>query len=301
MLQLEHHQLERRYDGLRVEDLQRHRRLLASLAAHGQQNPVLVIAGESAGQYILIDGYIRSALLEDLGIDLVLAVQLDLEEAEALILAHRLDARRTRSALEEGWFIAELIARHGLTQQDIAERLSRSSSWVCRRLALVEKLPAVAQNAVRAGTIPAQAAMKSLVPLARANRTHCQRLVQAIGRTPISVRQVDTLYRAWRQADDTVRDRIVNDPWLLLKTMSAAEPERVPEDDPAAPLLGDLEGISGLAHRAKRRLREGIVDELDHPRRQRVRRALKDAQHAFRVTYDLLEAECSTETHAQPS
>jgi hypothetical protein len=57
-MQLEFHQLELRWEHLRVRHPARQRRLLASLAESGQQAPIVVVAGEDqAGRYIVIDGY----------------------------------------------------------------------------------------------------------------------------------------------------------------------------------------------------------------------------------------------------
>jgi hypothetical protein len=45
-MRLEFHQLERRLEHLRLRRPERHRRLLASLAASGQQTPIMVVAAE---------------------------------------------------------------------------------------------------------------------------------------------------------------------------------------------------------------------------------------------------------------
>jgi hypothetical protein len=45
-MQLEFHQLERRWEHLRVRHAGRQRRLLASLAEVGQQTPIVVVAAE---------------------------------------------------------------------------------------------------------------------------------------------------------------------------------------------------------------------------------------------------------------
>ena len=55
-MQLEFHQLERRWEHLRVRDPQRQRRLLASLADSGQQVPIVVVAAEGC-----TDRYVGSA------------------------------------------------------------------------------------------------------------------------------------------------------------------------------------------------------------------------------------------------
>src|SRR5438128_5558839 len=66
-MQLEFHQLERRWEHLRVRHPVRQRRLLASLADSGQQTPIVVVAAEGqADRYVVIDGYKRIAALEQL-------------------------------------------------------------------------------------------------------------------------------------------------------------------------------------------------------------------------------------------
>jgi len=56
VMRLEFHQLERRFEHLRVRRPERHRRLLASLAASGQQTPIIVVAAGQPDKYLLIDG-----------------------------------------------------------------------------------------------------------------------------------------------------------------------------------------------------------------------------------------------------
>ena len=61
-MQLEFHQLDRRWEHLRVRHPARQRRLLASLADSGQQTPIVVVAVEGqAERYVVIDGYKRIA------------------------------------------------------------------------------------------------------------------------------------------------------------------------------------------------------------------------------------------------
>ena len=54
-MQLEFHQLERRWEHLRVRHTARQRRLLASLAESGQQTPIVVVAEGQADRYVVID------------------------------------------------------------------------------------------------------------------------------------------------------------------------------------------------------------------------------------------------------
>lgn len=299
-MELEIRQIEQRYRSIRIVDRGRRARLLASLSEHGQRSPVLVVrAGEH--EYVLIDGYARVDALQGLGHDVVEATVLDLTVPDALVFVHRLEATRPRSVLEEGWLIAELVDRHGWHHRTIAIRLQRSASWISRRLALVRTLPESVQCAVLAGTVSPQAAMKSLVPLARANKSDCERLVANLRET-LSVRQAERLYQGWKRADAEGRERIVTMPWLFLQAFEATQ-DLAPAGDPASPLLGDLGGLVGLSQRATRRIQDGLLAELDDRRRRRVTRAFHQVRQAFDTLTELLTGEepCSIATPAQPS
>src|SRR5213076_1705553 len=138
-MQLEFHQLDRRWEHLRVRHPGRQRRLLASLADSGQQTPIVVVAAEGqADRYVVIDGYKRIAALQQLGRDTVEAVVWPMNEVQAVVLDRSLHWSEPESALEEGWLLAELEQRFGYGLEDLARQFDRSVSWVSRRLALVE-------------------------------------------------------------------------------------------------------------------------------------------------------------------
>jgi ParB/RepB/Spo0J family partition protein len=289
-MQVELSELELRYAGLRVRDAGRTARMRSSLAADGQQSAVIVIAAaDAARRYVLVDGYLRVAALRALGRDVAMAVCVEVSEADALIMAHRLDETGRRSALEDGWLLEELMHRHGLKQNALGKRLSRSRSWVCRRLALVLILPEAVQRAVRDGFMPAQAAMKYLVPLSRDNRASCERIVRNLGRDAVSVRQVQRLYTSWRTADAALRERIEQHPRLFLQ---ADEATRDDKSDTEL-LVSDLNTISSVCFRARRRLTEGVVER----RRRRLLMAFREAQRAFATLAELMSDE---ENDARP-
>src|SRR5437899_5895712 len=147
-MKLEFHQLDRRYEHLRVRNPERQRRLLASLAASGQQTPIVVVASsEKPDRYLVIEGYKRVAVLEQLARDTVEAVVWEMSEADALVLDRSMRFSEQETALEQGWLLSELEQRFGYSLEDLARRFDRSVSWVSRRLALVEQLPKRYSNA----------------------------------------------------------------------------------------------------------------------------------------------------------
>src|ERR1700739_4326709 len=252
-MQLEFHQLDRRYEHLRVRNPQRQRRLLASLAESGQQTPIVVVAvNGAANHYLVIDGYKRIPAFQQLGRDTVEAVVWPMSEAEALLLDRSMRFSEPESALEQGWLLAEFRERFGHSLDELARRFDRSPSWVSRRLALVEALPESVQQKVRAGEITAQVAMKVLVPIARLRLDNCERMAGRLPRDRITSRQSGQLYTAWLQSRASVRQRILENPLLFLKAEQAAQP---PASSPeTAELLRDLEMVLAIANRAGRKL-----------------------------------------------
>jgi len=301
-MQVELLQLERRFESLRLggsPEVQA--RLLASLVQDGQQSPILVARDDAC--LVVIDGYARIRAAMRLGWDTLEAVALELPVGEALIVVHRMEAKRSRTALEEGWLIAELLTGQGMSARQIALRLHRSASWVCRRASLVIDLPDKVQKAVLDGRIPPRATARYLTVLARANTQHCERMVSALDR-PITDRELKRLYLGWRRATGKKRARIVEQPILFLKADEAARAEpKLARGDPAEPLAKALVSIANLSRQAERRVRYGLLQELDERRLAVVRQAAASCQTAFNSLINSLsnEAPCSTTTPAPPS
>jgi ParB family chromosome partitioning protein len=249
-MNLELNQLDRRYGRLRIRDANRHSRLLESVLAHGQQVPVVVAAEESTDRYVLIDGYQRVAVLEQLCRDEVAAQPWQMSEGRALALSHRLDNAGRRTALEEGWLLSTLEREHRMSLGELAILLGRSRSWVSRRLGLVKSLPKSAQQAVLRGRVSAQAAQRYLLPLARANSGQCETLIAELGSDRISVRQMRTLYVGWRGGDAATRERIVESPRLYLAAHASVAKETSAGDE----LVRDLTIVTSVAARAQRRV-----------------------------------------------
>jgi ParB family transcriptional regulator, chromosome partitioning protein len=273
-MRLEFHQLERRLEHLRVHRPEAQRRLLASLAVNGQQMPIVVVAAGQADRYLVIDGYQRIRALEQLGRDTVEAVVWTLNEPEALLLDRSLRWGEHDTALEEGWLLVELEQRFGYGLEELARRFDRSTSWVSRRMGLVELLPEGVQQQVRSGAIAAHVAMKYLVPVARSQPDDCGRMAEGIARHRLSSREAGQLYATWRTATRVVRDRLLQQPQLFLKTQRQSEAQ--PPSPVMVELERDLELITAIGRRANRRLC-GVTVELDLPQCEQTQAKIRDA------------------------
>jgi ParB/RepB/Spo0J family partition protein len=289
-MELELHQLDRKYQALRIRDPRRQAQWLASLSQGASVGAVLVVASTAPGRFVLIDGHARVAALEQLGRDTVAALVLPLAEPEALIFAHRLGSAGRSSALEEGWLVRTLHEEAELSLGELATRFGRSPSWVSRRLALVQALPESVQQQVQAGAIPAHAAMRCLVPVARANAAQCAQLAERIAGAGLSARSVERLYVAWQRGDAEGRARIATHPLLYLRAEQALGEADEPADPGASAveaLLRDVDVAGAICRRVTRRLVRGLSPSPEA--RESITRAFAQTRLAFEALGERLE------------
>jgi ParB/RepB/Spo0J family partition protein len=273
-LDLEFHQIDLRNEGLRVRRPEKERRLLGSLSEVGQQIPVVVVKDAVPGRFLVIDGFKRVRALLQLRQDTVRATLWDLSEAEALLLLHAQRADEAETAIEQAWLLRALHGG-GMSAEDLATRFSRSTSWVSRRLGLVSDLPESVQEWVRVGTISSHAAMKYLLPMARAKPSDCESLGAAAAKEKLTTRQVGELYTAWRSAAPSLRRRIVDEPLLFLKARRELAQEPL-SPNPAEALLKDLDIVAALSRRAKRHWGEGVAF-MDEQKQEEAMRCVDNA------------------------
>jgi len=295
-MQLEFHQLDQRWEPLRVRQPRQQRRLLASLAEAGQQTPIIVVVSADGGaRYLVIDGHKRIAALRQLGRDTVEATVWAMSEAEALLLERSMRMSQQETVLEQGWLLAEMQQRFGYSREELAQRFDRSYSWVSRRLALAESLPEVIQQQVREGVIGAPLAMKYLVPMARVSVEDCARMAAGFVKHRCDNRQAGQLYAAWRDGSRVVRQRILTEPELFLKTQRPPPPA-----SPAALALErELEMAVAILRRANRRLAEALP-EMNGPRQEQAQRHIASARGELERMAARIGKEQGT-TNAEPS
>jgi ParB family chromosome partitioning protein len=310
-MQLEFHQLDQRWQHLRARDPQRQRRLLASLAEAGQQTPIVVVLAEdnntttqTSPRYLVIDGHNRIAALRYLGRDTVEATVWSMSEGEALLLDRTSRLSRQETALELGWLLLEMEQRYSYSIEELAQRFDRSTSWISRRLALVELLPEAIQQQVREGTIAAQLAMKYLVPVARRSVEDCQRMAAAFASHRWNTREAGQLYMAWREGSRLVRERILDAPELFLKTQRQGQSPS-PAGTEATALQRDLETAAASVQRASRRLATAL-SEMDGKQRDQAQHKIGQARRTLERMAQQMEQEkeqeqeAKEEPHAEP-
>jgi ParB-like chromosome segregation protein Spo0J len=229
-----------------VADVQR------SLERHGQLTPVVVI--EDAGHLETLDGFKRLRAARAMGwttlrVD-VLAPGLGVVDAKLAFGA--LHARRGLTELEEAWLIRSLVRDDGLRQGDIAHRLHRHKSWICRRLMLAESLDGAVQADVRLGLVAPRTAV-ALAALPRGNQV---RAAEVVSRTGMTLRQTEAMVCELLELQDPVA-RVA---WLdrrLTAAPSAAAADPAPSARRRAEsdwILGDVLTLRRVGARLEARL-----------------------------------------------
>jgi ParB/RepB/Spo0J family partition protein len=252
IVELELRQLDLSHAALRIVDSSSQSRLMVSIETQGQLLPVVVVQQDQ--RHILIDGFARVRALRRLGKDTVLALVLGCNEADALLWCYRQGQGRRPTAIEEAWLVHELHSHQHQGLPEIAMGLSRSKSWVSRRLGLVRTLPETIQQLVRQGAVSPHAAMRTLLPLARANADAAHDIAAIAKTEQLSSRQLSRLCAAWRAGDAAQRQQLLAEPRLYLRL-----DEHLGEKQTAAcelpALVRDFETLTAIARRCTHVLR----------------------------------------------
>jgi ParB/RepB/Spo0J family partition protein len=123
------------------------RDLASSIRKDGLWNPIIVRKG-SDGKYDLIAGECRVRALSSLGMQVIKANILDVDDDEANLLALKTNLmRRDLNLMEEAWAVKRLFDL-GWNMKSIVKALDKSRSWVASRLKLAEKASEGLQNAL---------------------------------------------------------------------------------------------------------------------------------------------------------
>jgi ParB-like chromosome segregation protein Spo0J len=170
--------------------------LEASLRRYGQMSPVVVFRWQD--RYELIDGFKRLAAaraVREVASLWARVIEADERSAKAALYSlNRVSGKP--SELEEAWIVHALVREDGLPQVEVAELLGRHKSWVCRRLALIERLEEAAQAELKVGLLSPTCA-RQLVRLPPGNQ---DALLAVIRREALTAHEVagvvDLLQRA---------------------------------------------------------------------------------------------------------
>ncbi len=214
--------VDRRLASLRLHSPVELRRLRASVEREGIRHPVLVSSGVEAQRWVLLDGFKRVRIAEELEFESVWARVAAFDAAQSkAAMVHCNQAQPGLSDVEEAWIVHALCREHGLRQTAVGQLLGRDKSWVCRRLKLAEGLDVALQDDMRLGLLSSSAARE----LARLPRGNQLRAAEAVREHQLTSRQTARLVqRLHESADPAARHELLADPLRYLGAEAPSDP-----------------------------------------------------------------------------
>lgn len=194
-------ELGQRYRRYRLCDPSAEESMAGSLRRWGQLSPVAVCVRD--GGVELLDGFKRWTAAHQVGWTTLSVRVLEVDErtAKAAVLGLNQGQRSTRE-LEEAWVVQALVREDGLTQVEVGRLLGRHKSWVCRRLALLERLSEAVKEEMRLGLVGAALA-RELTRLPAGNQEAVLALSRAQALTAREVSGVVDLLEGASEAQAT--------------------------------------------------------------------------------------------------
>lgn len=197
-----------RFAPLRIADPVAEQAMLRSMVKYGQQTPV-VVCRIADGAPELLDGFKRLRAGRQLRIKELTVRTLDVGLRAckaAMLLLNRVG--RPITSMEEALVVHSLCHEDGLNQVEIATLLNCHKSWVCRRLALIERLCDEAQESIRLGLLPASIGAE----LSRLQRCNQERLLAAIREQKLTWRETREVVAALSSKPQREHEAILKDP-----------------------------------------------------------------------------------------
>jgi ParB family transcriptional regulator, chromosome partitioning protein len=217
-IEVEWHQLDLRYQSLRIHTASAVRKLMLSVHTSELLVPITVVSsGSQERPWVVIDGYLRILALKALRHDLVKATVWQSDPAEALLDVYKHNKSRTWEAFEEANLLQELITTHQYSQAKLAKLLGKSEAWICHRLQLISELPSFVKEAICQGILSSWAASRILIPFARANSQHAEQLVCYLRAKSHTSREIQSFYEHYVRSNKKTQGTLAANPFVFFK------------------------------------------------------------------------------------
>jgi ParB-like chromosome segregation protein Spo0J len=280
-----------RYRRYRLPDTAAETAMAGSLARYGQLSPLAVCLREERPE--VLDGFKRVAAGKSLPAVTVLQARLvvvDEPTAKAMILGLNGVGGQMKE-LEEAWIVQALVREEGLSQLQVAELLQRHKSWVCRRLALLERLSEECREDLRLGLLSPTMA-RQLTRLPAGNQAEVMAAARREHLTAAEVHGVVDLVVACSSRSQV--EFVLHEPRRALRQ---AQIEGLPSWDPRLSSAGNrvlrqlgglLSGLGRMEHWLRHRGRADLAPCDRGVLSPSFQRLVRDARTVAERTEDLL-------------
>jgi ParB-like chromosome segregation protein Spo0J len=259
-----------------------------SLRRYGQISPVVICFRDGAME--LVDGFKRLSAARNIDCMASLTARfLELDDRAAKAAIYSLNRIGTYiHELEEAWLVYALVREDGLSQLEAAELLGRHKSWVCRRLAMLERLCPEAKEDLKLGLLSPTAA-RQFIRLPAGNQPE---MLAAMRRESLSGTELRDVVDAYLGcATKPQRAFVLDKP---REALSQARAEVVPTSDPRLSTAGnrfskELGIVLDRLSRMETWFHIRGLAELSRADRRIVAPHVERLIHQSRITSDLAE------------
>jgi len=289
---LELQEIDLSFGRYRLQQAESQEAMARSLRRYGQLSPVVVCQVD--GRVMLVDGFKRHAAARQLKQMQTLwsrCLEADASTAKAAVYTLNSMTRQVQ-VLEEAWIVHALVRDDGLSQPAVAELLGRHKSWVCRRLALLEKLADEAREELGLGLVSATVA-RQLTRLPAGNQVEVLAAARRESLTAAELRGVVDLLLT--SGTDQKREFVLSKPRQALRE---CEGEVTRSWDPRLSTAGNrisrqlaklLDLLGGMANWLRYSGR-GVLELRDRdPLRPGFERLLQDTRSVKELAEDFLQ------------
>ena len=202
-----------RFSELRIVNPAADRAILRSMERYGQVMPV-VVSEVSQSDYQLLDGFKRFRGAKALSMKALKAqiVQLNSRTGKAALVQLNWVGKSINS-MEEALVVHSLFHEDSLSQVEIATLLGRHKSWVCRRIAMIDRLFDEGRSQIQLGLLPVSMS-RELVKLPRGNQ---EPLLETITRHRLSCRETGKLVEELQSRPEREHPDLLKRPWEVLQ------------------------------------------------------------------------------------
>ena len=213
MLELPLTSIGERFSTLRIVSPEADYSILQSMKKYGQIMPV-VVSEVARNDYHLLDGFKR----------LRGARALTMEKLRAQVMCCNIRAGKAAlmqlnwvgksiNSMEEALVVHSLFHEDSLSQVEISTLLGRHKSWVCRRIALIDRLCDEGRDQIKLGLLPISMS-RELVKLPRGNQ---EALLESIRKHHLSCRETKKLVDELQSRPERDHPAILQRPWDVLQ------------------------------------------------------------------------------------
>ena len=202
-----------RFSTLRIVNPEADSAILRSMERYGQIMPV-VVSEVGRNDYQLLDGFKRLRGARALSMEKLRARIMRLTIRAGKVALMQLNwVGKSINSMEEALVVHSLFHEDTLSQVEIATLLGRHKSWVCRRIALIDRLCDEGRDQIKLGLLPISMG-RELVKLPRGNQ---EALLESISKHHFNCRETKKLADELLARPEREHQAILQRPWEVLQ------------------------------------------------------------------------------------